>query len=281
MKKIFALAVSIILMISILIPLASSRIILSDYPSTDLGLYGSSSSPVLISTAEDAIILEKTIKDGENWVNTYYADPGEIIRFRIKATYHDVDGDPDTGGYMLNNITIIDRLPSKLIYLGNSNYDEKSISPDEKYIFWEFKDIVLYDTESVIVEFDSVGYNQGTFVNNVDVTAFEHCDGVYRCNTTHATVIISNSSNSSTHLTKNIDVDDDNNNETAIDVNDDLSDGYEVYKDPDNSSYSIKSIDGDYDGKIDHFIDINIGGIPDKYWDPDYDILTDIQIIDV
>jgi hypothetical protein len=117
MKKLFAIAISMLLLISILIPVISS----STFSSAD--------------NPGDAIKIEKTIKDGENWVESYTTDAGEIIRFRIKVTYHDWDGEPEEigeiNGHMLTNITIIDRLPSELIYLGNSNYDEKSISPDE------------------------------------------------------------------------------------------------------------------------------------------------------
>ena len=283
MKKIFALAVSMILMISILIPIASSSTLLPVTSSNFLGLISFSSPPVLITTScpENTVIIEKTIKDGENWVNLYNADPGEIIRFRIKVTYHDWDGESgETNGYMLTYIILIDRLPSNLIYLGNSNYDEKSISPDEKAILWEFNDIQLLDNESLIVEFDAVGNDIGEFVNNADVTALECCNQKYLCNTTRATVIISNGNNS-TNTIKYKDVDEDNKNETAIDENKDLSDGYEVYKDPDNSSDNIISIDGDNDNKIDHFIDIDNDSLPERYWDPDDDILTEINIIDV
>jgi len=281
MKKIFALAISMILLISILIPGVSSIILIPDNSTNYTELNDYPSSPVLICETEDPISLEKTIKDGENWVNTYNTDSGEIIRFRIKVTYHDWDGDPNTSECMLKNITIIDRLPSGLIYIGNSNYNETSISPDEKFIIWQFKDTTLFDNESMIIEFDAIGNNMGEFVNHADITAYESCQGKYRCNSTYATVLISNSNNNSTHATKYIDVDDDINDEKAIDENDDLSDGYEVYEDPDNSSDSIKSIDGDFDDQIDHFIDVDNDGLPDRYWDPDNDILTDIYLIDV
>ena len=287
MKKIFALAISMILLITILVPIVSSSILLPDKSSTYAGLIDTSSSPILLETTEDAIILEKTIKDGENWVNTYYADSGETIRFRIKLTYNDWSGDPNTSECMLKNITIIDRFPAGLIYLGNSNYNETSISPDKHFIMWVFNDKILLDNESLIVEFDAQGNNIGEFVNNVDVTALETCYGQYRCNSKYATVVLSsnnpsyNSSDNTTHATKYLDVDDDTNNETAIDENDDLSDGYEVYEDPDNSSKSIKSIDGNFDEKIDHFIDVNNDSLPERYWDPNDDILTGIYLIDV
>jgi PKD repeat protein len=227
----------------------------------------------------EALIFDKTIKDGENWVKTYNTSIGETIRFRINLTYNDWDGEPGgSNGYMLTNITIIDRLPSELIYLGNSNYEPTDISTDEKIIMWFFNDIILYDAESLIIEFDAVGNTIGEFVNNADVNAFEYDYKENRCNTTYATVIISSDDS---HLTKYIDVDDDDKDEKAIDQNDNALDGYEVFEDPDGSSKSIKSIDGDNDNKIDHFIDIDNDGLPERYWDPDDDILVDIDIRDV
>ena len=281
MKKLFAIAVSMILMISILIPIASSSTLLPVTSSNFLRLINFSIPPILTSCKENAIIIEKTIKDGENWVNSYNAEVGEIIRFRIKVTYHDWDGESgEMNGYMLTYIILIDRMPSNLIYLGNSNYDEKSISLDKKAILWEFNDIQLLDNESLIVEFDAVGNNIGEFVNNADVTALECCNNEYLCNTTHASVVISNGNNN-TYATKYKDVDNDNKNEKAIDKNNDTVDGYEDYEDPDNSSDNLRSIDGDNDTRIDHFIDIDNDSLPERYWDPDDDILTEINIIDV
>jgi PKD repeat protein len=128
-------------------------------------------------------------------------------------------------------------------------------------------------------EFDVVGNTIGEYVNNADAMGLEYDYEEYRCNTTYARVTIMYSND--THLSKYRDVDSDNKDEKAIDENNDLSDGYEVYEDPDNSSDSIKSIDGDNDNQIDHFID-NYDGTyewvydsdddfykePDKYYDP-------------
>ena len=77
------------------------------------------------------------------------------------------------------------------------------------------------------------------------------------------------------------DIDDDGNNETAFDDNDNSIDGYELFIDFDGSSDLIVSKDGDEDGKIDHFVDIDKDTIPDKYWDPDEMIISDIELIDV
>ncbi len=276
MKKMFALTISLILIISILLPVVSSC-------ETSTVLTGSAVTILSVGTPQDAIIVEKTIKDGEDWVNTYYAHPCEKIRFRIKVTYHDWDGNPsypgETNGYMLKNITIIDTLPSELEYKGNSIPEKTSISSNNKTITWKF-DTILRDTQSLSVEFDVMVMAIGEFVNNVEVNAIESCYGESRTNSTQATVI-SECDGPECHDIRYKDVDGDKKYEQAIDQNDKSSDGYEVYEDPDRSSDGIKSIDGDDDGKIDHFIDIDDDTIPDKYWDPDDDVLSDIQIIDV
>ena len=219
------------------------------------------------------IELEKSIKDGEDWVNTYHAHPGEIIRFRITVTYHDVDG-PDGTGYLLKNINIVDTLPDELTYLGNSTHEENE---DGQIITWEL-DNILNDTESVSVEFDAeVMLGVGEFVNNVEVFAIESCYGADRYESATATVIPEYNAR-----VKYMDVDDDDNDEEAHDENYDLTDGYEVYVDPDESSDDVLNIDGDDDGKIDHFIDVfDKGPEVDRYWDPDDGILSDVYIIDV
>jgi hypothetical protein len=279
MKKMLALTLSFILLISIFLPVVSSC-------ETSNGV-----TFLATGTPQDAIIVEKTIKDGENWVNTYYAHPCEKIRFRIKVTYHDWDGDPkvlgETNGYMLKNITIIDTLPSELEYLGNSIPKESNISYDNKTITWKcFFNTILNDNQSVSVEFDAMVMAIGEFVNNVDVTAVESCYHENRSGSAQATVI-SQCDGPDCHDTVYKDVDGDGKDEQAIDENDDSSDGYEVYKDPDPSpddSDDIKPIDdddGDDDGKIDHFVDIDDDEIPDKYWDPDDQILSIISVIDV
>ncbi|MCD6299489.1 MAG: PKD domain-containing protein, partial [Thermoplasmata archaeon] len=77
------------------------------------------------------------------------------------------------------------------------------------------------------------------------------------------------------------DTDSDGVYELAIDIDRDNSNGYENYTDPNGNSNAVKSIDGDNDGKIDHFIDTNNDGKPDIYWDPDDGIVTGINTIDI
>jgi len=80
---------------------------------------------------------------------------------------------------------------------------------------------------------------------------------------------------------KTRDVEPDEAYEIAGDKNRDPTDGYEFFYDPDGSSKAIVSIDGDSDVKIDHFICIDSDDIPEKYWDPDHDILVDVIVEDI
>jgi len=79
---------------------------------------------------------------------------------------------------------------------------------------------------------------------------------------------------------KTSDVNGNGNNEQALDQDGNPNNGYETFIDPDGISTAVVSIDTDGDGKIDHFIDINNDGIPDKLWDPDNNVVTVVQLQD-
>jgi len=260
MKKITTLTVSVILIISILLPGVSACTMQNQEVN-------------ILTSSDECIEVVKTIKDGDNWVNLYEANPEEKMRFRINVTYHDVDG--PAIGYILKEIEITDKLPAGLEYLGNSTLVESFISPDGKNITWAPTES-LNDTESVGVEFDVKVNEVGVFVNDVLVEAIESCYGEYRSNNGFAIIV-----SGCTDDVKYKDVDDDGNLERAYDLNCNSSDGYEVFVDPDQSSDDVKNIDGDEDSKIDHFIDINGDDLPDRYWDPDHDVLSEVQLIDV
>jgi putative mRNA 3-end processing factor len=75
-------------------------------------------------------------------------------------------------------------------------------------------------------------------------------------------------------------VDGDRDPELAVDRNKNSLDGYELFTDPFCQvicSIDLLSADGDEDGKIDHFVDINSDGKPDRYWSPDKIRLTTIS----
>ncbi len=72
-----------------------------------------------------------------------------------------------------------------------------------------------------------------------------------------------------------LDVDNDGNNETATNKNGIVTDGYELYEDP-NSNTKVLLMDGDKDGMTDFLIDIKRNDVYDKYWDPDNELMTDV-----
>ena len=75
------------------------------------------------------------------------------------------------------------------------------------------------------------------------------------------------------------DVDGDSVNETAINANNITKDGFEVYQDPNYNSNAI-AMDADFDGMIDWLIDVSNNGTYEKYWDPEKNILTDVNKTD-
>lgn len=74
-------------------------------------------------------------------------------------------------------------------------------------------------------------------------------------------------------------VDEDENLETATNTNGKVEDGYETFEDTDSSSAVLKSLDGDKDGKTDFLLNTDKDPLPEKYWDPDNDILSTIQLM--
>lgn len=231
--------------------------------------------PVESNPVYETVEVTKLIKTSENeWVNETQVEVGETVHFKITVTYHDTDG---IGiGRLLTYINITENLPEGLEYQqGTATIEETSI--DDQKIIWRFGGLILYDNESVEIEFDTTVTTEGEIENHVDVEAMESCYKDPRYNSAKATLF-----SSYNHDFKQKDVDDDCQYERAIDQNDDSSDGYEYYEDNlGDPSEAKKSKDGDGDGMIDHFIDINNDEKPDKYWDPDDDILTDIIIKDV
>lgn len=131
----------------------------------------------LIGNSLKTVEVEKKIKSANSWVDEIEANIGDILRFRIKVTYHDTDG--DGVGYKLKNITIVDRLPLGLKYIGDATQHEDDISDDGGNITWVLPDI-LYDGDSSSIEFNVKVINAGEFVNVVNVSAIESCYGAQR-----------------------------------------------------------------------------------------------------
>ncbi|UCH71496.1 MAG: PKD domain-containing protein [Thermoplasmatales archaeon] len=237
------------------------------------------SSMVVICAADqsEAVQVEKKVWDteSESWVDGLHVDFGETVRFNITVTYHDWDGSGK--GYELLNITITDILPDGLDYVGGATRSETEISGDGRYVIWNLStDVILEDGDSYYLEFNVLVSSSGSFVNTAEIYATETCYGEPRFGEATATVYTE-------YDYRSRDVDADGNDEKAIDYNFISGDGYETYEDPDGSSDAVKSIDGDDDNKIDHFVDIDEDTLPEKYWDPDEDedVLSDVEIIDV
>ena len=228
------------------------------------------------NSISERVEVENTIQTDSGWVNSVQTNIGEVLRFKITVTYHDTDG-PDGIGYKIMYIVVNDTLPAGLLYNENSTIQEDYISPDGKNISWNLTGIELFDGQSYSFEFNAIATELGEQINLVNVTAMETCYHETRWGEAQSTVTVQDIPSQVSR-----DVDNDTNLEFANDENEDYSDGYEQYDDPDNSSESEKTVDGDDDGKTDHFIDINdTDPEVDKYWDPDDDILSDVEIIDV
>ena len=131
----------------------------------------------LIGNSSKTVEVENKIWNANRWVDEAEVPVDTIIHFRIKVTYHDTDG---TGiGYKLENITVVDRLPVGLDYIGNATFPEDNISTDGRNIAW-FLAGILYDTQSFLIEFEAKVTSNGEHVNMVNVSAIEHCYGAQR-----------------------------------------------------------------------------------------------------
>ena len=234
----------------------------------------------------EIVIVEKKIQSGENWVDNYQADLGETVKFKISITYKDSDG-PTGPAYKIKNIVVTDYLQFGLFVrmADDLNYTDINFSREGYKITWDLQGVELFDNQTYEIEYEAVVGNLGELVNNVDVTCLEKCISVKREVTANATI-----NGVCNHDYVLLDVDKDGIDEMAIDYNDNSSDGYELFFDPNYNSYAYQIYkDGDNDGKIDHFIDINIdlfnynvsNFLPDVYWDPDNIVLSDVVVRDV
>lgn len=238
--------------------------------------------------SSEIVVVTKKIQSGENWVDELEAELGSVVKFKISITYHDSDG-PNGKAYKIKDIVVIDKLPHGLIpNLANLTKDKPTI--DGNNLTWYLQGVELFDNQTYEIEFEAVVGDIGEIVNHVYVSCLEKCISVEHHVNTSATIHATCS-----HDYVLLDVDDDGRDEMAIDYNDDSSDGYEVFFDPDFSSTDVKQIDGDddkkidgdNDKKIDHFIKINYNPgsspvvLPDRYWDPDDGVLSDVDVEDI
>jgi len=131
------------------------------------------------------IVVEKTIWDGENWVNRLTANNGDTVRFKISATYEPVA----ITGYKAKNLVVKDILSSCLEYKNDSlliKYGEDVYTDDYKeiegnYYYWYLTrdyDIKLNDNEpgksnTVSLEFNATVVYESEAINWVNVSGIE------------------------------------------------------------------------------------------------------------
>ncbi len=119
--------------------------------------------------------VSKTVWNNSAWVDEITAEIGEIVIFNITITY---EAYKPGGGYMVDNISVRDILPTSLVYiLGSATpYQESYINGS--YIYWNLSEdygIYLLDDENVSIEFEAkiiTGY--GEYENYAEAKALEH-----------------------------------------------------------------------------------------------------------
>jgi len=75
------------------------------------------------------------------------------------------------------------------------------------------------------------------------------------------------------------DIDHDGNNETAVNTDGDLTNGFEEFKDPDGSSGVVAQVDGEHDGTKGYLVDTDGDGVPNVYWSPDDEYVSSIEVV--
>lgn len=67
---------------------------------------------------------------------------------------------------------------------------------------------------------------------------------------------------------------------TATDQNTTETDGYEAFSSENNAVVQLAAVDGDRDGKTDFILNMDDDEFPERYWDPDNDLISTIQLTD-
>ena len=130
------------------------------------------------------IDFNKTVWDGDEWVETVDAVFGDSVRFNITLTYHKDPG--NTNPWMLHNIKVRDELPACLAFANEVSMMTTGSSQIEytedivgNIIYWNFTDYKpeLADGESLYIEFNAsvLDCNPGLYDNCANVTSKEDC----------------------------------------------------------------------------------------------------------
>jgi hypothetical protein len=104
--------------------------------------------------------------ESEGWIDYYQADLSEKVLFNLTITYHK----NSIFGNSAEDIQIIDNLPFGLDFAGSIDYNESFIN-DSK-IYWNLSDdfgIILYDDDSIFIEFEAYVIEYGLHENFVEV----------------------------------------------------------------------------------------------------------------
>jgi hypothetical protein len=119
--------------------------------------------------------VSKTVWNDSNWTNEITAEVGEIVLFNITISYEAYE---PGGGYMADNITVRDILPTTLAYISGSSSPYQESYIDDTYIYWNLSEdygIYLLDGENVSIEFEAkivTGYDE--YENYAEAKALEH-----------------------------------------------------------------------------------------------------------
>lgn len=143
--------------------------------------------------------VNKTVFNGEEWVKETNAEPGETVQFKIELTYFKTD---DPNAEYAKNIVVTDNLHDSLLYTGDSSVEidtnapfTEEVSSDNKIVWWNFtssnSDYWLEHGESIVIKFNATVGEDNTNINQVYVTAKEHCSTRDLEGESEATVIIS------------------------------------------------------------------------------------------
>ncbi|EMR73821.1 PDK repeat-containing protein [Thermoplasmatales archaeon SCGC AB-539-N05] len=256
--------------------------------STNLHPVANFSFDPLLPTQVDTIEFTDQSTDPDGFIVNWSWDFGDgSYAYTKNATYQYADEGVYTVTLTVeDNNSAIDSI-EKVVTVANMNpvagFDFEPLSPT-------IADVVYFnstsiDHDGIVVSWywdfgdGSYAYTENAthqYMNNDIYTAIltvEDNDGAN--DTISKTVMVGVGS----AVTRDVDLDEIN--EVAIDSDGNVLNGYETYNDPNGNSDATISIDGDNDGKIDHFIDITGDETAEKYWDPDEDIVSNITLSDV
>lgn len=128
------------------------------------------------STNLDSLVVEKKVYNGSGWVDSINANLGDIVTFRITATYYNIT-DPGNSHYAIY-IIVNDTLPSGLDYVSGSA-DPFEPTVYGKKLTWVLGSTILYNGDSFVIIFNATVVGNGESINTASVVAYEYCMNRY------------------------------------------------------------------------------------------------------